>query len=83
MTEYATIAGRLKRFAANPPERYVLAQREAVNSRRERVLRGRYFREFVIEGDDAVLVHGIRAERLVQGVVGGDDHNTPTIAAPD
>lgn len=44
------IIDRLKKFADNPPSRYVLAQREAVNSRRERVLRAEYFRAYVLEG---------------------------------
>lgn len=47
----ADVIERLKIFADNPPKRYVLAQREAVNSRRERILRGTYFKNFVLEGN--------------------------------
>lgn len=39
---------RLEYFASNTPERYLLAQREAVNSRRERVLRGGLFEAHVL-----------------------------------
>jgi hypothetical protein len=44
------IIRRLSAFASDPPGRYILAQREAVNSRRERFLRGEYFRSHVLEG---------------------------------
>ena len=39
---------RLVAFGSNPPSRYLLAQREAVNSRRERVLRGAFFRYAIL-----------------------------------
>lgn len=56
---------RLKKFGQSPPERYVLAQREAVNNRQERVLRGSYFREYVLQGDEAVLTEGPSLERML------------------
>ncbi|MNU68211.1 hypothetical protein D3C71_575720 [compost metagenome] len=64
---------RLANFGENPPERYILAQREAVNSRQERVLRGSYFREYILEGDEAVLSEGPWLERLLSGVKPDDD----------
>ena len=58
------ITDRLNKFAAHAPERYLLAQREAVNSRRERALRGRYFREYVLGGDEEVLTSGLQLDRM-------------------
>lgn len=61
----AEIFERLKKFGQSPPERYVLAQREAVNNRQERVLRGNYFREYVLQGDEAVLTEGLWLDRML------------------
>lgn len=59
------IGMRLANFAANTPSRYLLAQREAVNSKRERVLRGSYFQEYIIGGDEVVLTEGLWLDRML------------------
>lgn len=66
---------RLHKFSETPPARYVLAQREAVNSKRERMLRGSFFREYVIDGDELVLSEGLWLDRMLDQLVDEEDES--------
>lgn len=72
------IGARLRTFASNTPDRYLLAQREAVNSKRERVLRGSYFEEYVLLGDDQVLTEGLWLDRMLDQLSRDPETAEPT-----